>query len=431
MEFSFKAKIALESGLTMEALEYYQKAAELENQVAEFYFDKPELEPTRSVIIRSAAFLNLKAGKIAEAKRFIFFGLLHFTDELIKNQLNNALELALTLDNNGTESTGQEFIYLNLLRQRSIHYILEPSTLEFGTSVSLEMIKDFSDSYLKSLKAYALSKFRRFNSYSEDMEESIESELSKIINPIVTNSAYGSFKFSIANDYLERIGESKDLLYLKANIVSNYHKEIFSNPLEDHDISEIKEEYSENEINEIFRPLTKIKASNSPYRIGYYDNENFNKVYSKRIVNKQKKKLLTVNRLSQEDIGELESQIVHKRSSESGKVTKRTLVRKQLKSGEFDIEFNTIFHSEKAPIILTEDIIVSVYFDSVNGFRFSFDDFKIENTDTQYERGLKKFQELLYNRIIYLVSKEDRNPDEESSWSYIKHLIGNIEKLKD
>ena len=62
MDYSFKAKQALTEGKFGAALEFYKSAADLESQVAEFYFDKPELEPTRSVIIRSAAFMNLKAG---------------------------------------------------------------------------------------------------------------------------------------------------------------------------------------------------------------------------------------------------------------------------------------------------------------------------------------------------------------------------------
>ena len=68
--------------------------------VAKFYFDKPEFEPTRSVVIRSAAFLNLKSGLIERAQEFIFFGLLNITDEIIKSQLNNALEISVSLKSN-------------------------------------------------------------------------------------------------------------------------------------------------------------------------------------------------------------------------------------------------------------------------------------------------------------------------------------------
>ena len=109
MDYSFRAKQALEEGKHSSAFELYIKAAELESKVAEFYFDKPESEPTRSVIIRSAAFLNTN-------------------DQLIKDQLNNALELAVSLGNMPAEAASGEYNYINLLRQRSVHYILEPSS---------------------------------------------------------------------------------------------------------------------------------------------------------------------------------------------------------------------------------------------------------------------------------------------------------------
>jgi len=429
MEFSFKAKKAFEEGKNMDALEYYYKAAELESQVAEFYFDKPDLEPTRSVVIRSAAFLNLKAGRIEIAKKFIFFGLLHCSDEIIKSQLNNALELAVSLKYKSSENASKELTYLTVLRQRSVHYSLEPSIPEFGDSVSLEMIKEFAESYLKSLKAFALSKYRRLGDYTKDTEEYVKNEISKIINPVVTNSAYGSFKFSVANDYLARSNESKEILNLKANIVSSYHREIFVNPLEDEDIEEIKEEYSESEVNEIFKPLTKIKSNKAPYKIGYYDNENFNKMYSARIVNRQRRKLITIQRATQEDIGQLESLIVHKRSSEFGKTKSKTLIKKELKSYEFDIDTNEISSSDNGSIILSEYIVINVHFDSENGFKFYFDDLDIEYFDVEFERGLKDFNNMFYHKIIELGRKEFKSEAEEINWSYIKTLIGNVDKL--
>jgi len=77
-ELSFRAKQAIEAGEFSSANEYYAEAAKKEGDLARFYFDKPELEPTRSSIIRSAAFLHLKAGLIPEAQQFIFWGLLNY-----------------------------------------------------------------------------------------------------------------------------------------------------------------------------------------------------------------------------------------------------------------------------------------------------------------------------------------------------------------
>lgn len=430
MNLSFRAKQALEEGNHIKAFDLYQKAAELESQVAEFYFDKPDLEPTRSVIIRSAAFLNLKAGLIEQSKKFIFFGLLHSKDHSIISQLNTALEIAVSLSNLAPEATNREFNYLNILRQRSIHYSIEPSNLLFGQSVGLEMIKDFADNYLKSLRAYAVSAFKRSLEATEDTEEAIQKEVRKMINPLVTNSSYGSFKFSIANDPLPREGETREIIDLKAGIVEKYHHEIFVNPLSINEIKEIKQVYSEEEINAIFRPLTKIKSNSATYKVSYFDSDSLNKKYAKIIVNKQRKQLLTTRSLSPTDIGELESLIVHKRSFQSGKVSKQTIFKEELKSYETDISINQIEPTDVRPIVFTEEIIVNMNFTSDQGFSFSFDDLNIENTDIEYHKSLNGFYSKFYFKLIELANMAERNQDEQKSWDVVQKLIGNPDALK-
>jgi hypothetical protein len=167
MVLSSKAKEAMDAGRQVEAYELYRKAADLESSVAEFYFDKPELEPTQSVMIRSAAFLNLKAGQIEAAQKFIFFGLLHSKDELIRTQLNDALELSVSLRHASSKTSSAEFNYLQQLRQKSVHYTLEPAHLSFGHSVTIEVVRDFFEGYLKSLRAYAKSQIDKLFPHAE------------------------------------------------------------------------------------------------------------------------------------------------------------------------------------------------------------------------------------------------------------------------
>lgn len=203
MDYSFKAKQALDEGDFDASLELYKTAAKLESEVADFYFDKPDLEPTRSILVRSAAFLNLKAGQIEEAQKFIFFGLTNSKDEEVKEQLYDALEILVSLKNINPFGQTKEYTYLSILRQNSTHYTIEPTKLEFGHSVTLEMIKDFTDNYLKSLKAYALTKVRRLVKFRDDSISELQKEIDRIINPVITNSSYGSFRFSIANDWMK------------------------------------------------------------------------------------------------------------------------------------------------------------------------------------------------------------------------------------
>ncbi|MEL7122204.1 MAG: hypothetical protein AAFO07_22335, partial [Bacteroidota bacterium] len=236
----------------------------------------------------------MKAGLIDDAQEFIFFGLLNVEDEMIKSQLNDALEISVALKNMSPYHASNEYNYLNMLRQKSIHYVLEPANPIFGGSVSLEMIRDFSNNFLKSLKSYASSMFSRMTSdieYSEEAEKAFE----KLANPLITGSSYGSFKFSLANDFLNRTGEDEKVNKLKSSIVEKYHENIFTNPLDEESIKVAKKEFSNEELNNIFRPLTRIKAKNTPYKVGYYDTQNFNKVFLPKIATAQRKNLLPIN----------------------------------------------------------------------------------------------------------------------------------------
>jgi hypothetical protein len=95
MNYSFLAKQARERGDEDLAIDNYLRAAEIESEVADYFFDKPNLEPTRSTLIRSAAFLFLKAGDIERAKKYIFWGAAHADDELLNEQFLEALEICV------------------------------------------------------------------------------------------------------------------------------------------------------------------------------------------------------------------------------------------------------------------------------------------------------------------------------------------------
>lgn len=430
MEYSFKAKQALDEGNYMASFELFKKAAKLESQVAKFYFDKPKFEPTRSIIIRSATYLNLKAGDIDEAQKLIFFGLLNISDELIKQQLSDALEISVSLKNMNPAEIQKEYSYINALRQRSIHYTLEPLGLEYGHSVTLGMIKDFADNYLKSLKAYALSKTKQILVQKDNVDSVLQKEIDKIINPLITSTRYGSFQFSIANDFVTRVGENEDLVKLKSTIINTFHNEVFINSLDEFNISQIKEKYTDDEINDIFRPLTKIKSNDADFKIGYYDMESYSKKYVPKIINNQKSKLLTTKSVAPEDIGELINTITHKRVIRSGKISKKTISIEEFRRFEKDLRIKEITPKDHSSLILTEEILVNMTFDSNSGFTISFDDLKVTYTNPDFEEAFSGFNNLLYQKIITIAKKDDKSPEEQSELQIICKLIENIEAIK-
>ena len=133
--------------------------------------------------------------------------------------------------------------------------------------------------------------------------------------------------------------------------------------------------------------------------------------------------------ISQEDIGELENSIIHKRSSADGKVYSTTIFKQQMKSAEFSFKTNQIEPDEYAPLLLTEEIILDVNFNSDKGFTINYSDFRVEHTDIEYNQALKKFYTKFYFKLKELANNTNRNELEESDWNVGKKLIGDVRLL--
>lgn len=427
MKISFKAKKTLTENQHDIALTLFQKAAQMESKVARFYFDKPENEPTRSIIIQSATFLNLKAGEIKKAKEFIFFGLLNSKDVLIQEQLNDALEYAMTIGTSSRLAMNEGYNYLNLLEKESVHYTLEPTHLKFGKVVSLNMIRDFSTDFLKSFKSYALATSKRIKS-STEFSDLNKQELEILTSPLLTSSSLGSFKFSIANDILPRGKESEEFILLKKNFVRKFHTEIFTNPLTNEHIRNFRENYNAEELNEIFGPLVKIKSEKSPYRVSYYD-DSFRKV-PVPCISKTKRDILLPKRKSiGREIGELENNLSHTLVSRSGKIARRIIVREHIKSYTFEKIIKEIPVRGDLSIIFKDDFRLKVEFDSKKGFKFSSSDFQIEHSNSEYEQGLKNLYSIFYDKLVRLSTKKHKNDVKELDWDSIKSLFVNLDSV--
>lgn len=73
MEYNDKAIIAVSKGRT--AKSYYKKAFECEKKACLLFASSSDAEPTRSVLLRSAASLAMMAGLPEEAEKMIAIGL--------------------------------------------------------------------------------------------------------------------------------------------------------------------------------------------------------------------------------------------------------------------------------------------------------------------------------------------------------------------
>lgn len=216
---------------------------------------------------------------------------------------------------------------------------------------------------------------------------------------------------------------------LKADILIDYHERIFTNPLDDIEIELLKKEYKEEEINQIFKPITKIKSANSPYKVAYFDNESYRKKYIPSIAKSQRKKLLPLTPPSPEDIGILESFVVHARKLNDGKKKRSVIQKEQLKTYELEFKTNQIEPKETRALILNDEIIVDVDFDATKGFSFSYEELSIDHTDTDYTQGLQTFYTKFYNRLIMIIQQHSKDSQSNTEWQTTIRLLNNPESL--
>jgi len=91
MEYADQAFVARLNGDANEAAEFARKAFEYERRAAEMVVNNLELEPTRSVLHRSAASFAIKCGEMREAERLLAIGLAGNPPEEIANELRDLL----------------------------------------------------------------------------------------------------------------------------------------------------------------------------------------------------------------------------------------------------------------------------------------------------------------------------------------------------
>jgi len=164
--------------------------------------------------------------------------------------------------------------------------------------------------------------------------------------------------------------------------------------------------------------------------VAYFDNETYYKKYLSRISSDQKNKLLPLIEETQENIGFLESSIIHARDLGSGKKTRSVIQRQQLQSYEFNERIRQVEPKDKHPLILQEEIVISVFFDIDKGFTFTYDDLDITVTDTDFARGKQNLHHAIYLRIEETVNAKPTAKIPPGWKAVIDRLLNNPNSLK-
>ena len=93
MEFADKAHIARRNNDNKKAIELSKKAFQLEKSSALLLYDKIEIEPTRSILFKSAAWLACNAEDYISAKKMLNFALDGNPSIEIKNEIDEISDL--------------------------------------------------------------------------------------------------------------------------------------------------------------------------------------------------------------------------------------------------------------------------------------------------------------------------------------------------
>ncbi|MDP2235027.1 MAG: hypothetical protein Q8J88_01215 [Bacteroidales bacterium] len=275
MEFSFKAREALDEGDTERAKKYYLEASILETELADFYKDKPDLEPTRSAIFRSAVFLNLKAGRVLEAQNLIYFGLLYLDNPNIQRELKEALEFSWILSKTESKSTLDSVENLDKKEVELIHYYIENKSSQTN-AIDVEFLGSFLGNFLQSFRAYAIQKIRNDNMNDSALIWFSDDRIKSLINPKVEYNKYSSTYISIS--FEKNLTINNKIMNSCTNLLSEFHKEVMFNPLSENHLDDFLKRYPVDSMIDIILPVVKIKNENDNFIIGVFNEESKEKM---------------------------------------------------------------------------------------------------------------------------------------------------------
>ena len=92
MAISQEAFVCAINGKTEEAIPLYEQAFELERQAALSLLDREDIEPTRSILFRSAAALAMECYKYRDAEKMIGLGLSGNPPEDVAEELRDLFD---------------------------------------------------------------------------------------------------------------------------------------------------------------------------------------------------------------------------------------------------------------------------------------------------------------------------------------------------
>lgn len=390
-----------------------ERAFKLEKKAAEYFKDKFDAEPTRSVLYRSAANLAFSLKKYQDAYVLVFEGLKGKPYPEIKSELNNLLQSIsnqFIIENNSPNYNPN---YLNSLREKAVALKLEEKSGKYGGAIVLSHILDFLKNLQSSYQNFAEVQFRKivFENDVTDLDYQ-SNKFRNNCNLLVPDLNFKSFGVSIVAD--NGVMDPFDIYTvsfreMRSNLFLNFKEDVLLPEYNDSNFQQrMSEKYSEEERRKIFTPVINSTLKSKPYSVSVTDKNYTEKVKVFQPLSNIAKSILKpeVEKTNKKEDLKLTKKIEQNIGSK-----KTTISLENITYYESQIDISNVNLGDKTVFLNIEHSILLTFENKY--FTINDDFFSISITADEYLEVLKLYdQEFISIYVDLLNRKSDLISDE-------------------
>jgi hypothetical protein len=352
--FSRRASFALENGDSTEYLQLAAKAFELEREAAMELIQEFDAEPTRSVLLRSAATLAYNIGNYTESQTLIYFALAGRPYYEIEEELQALLENTKNaIETDAPKTVGLQNAYIENLREHAVNIRLEPSEQRYSHAIVIDYIADFLKNIQNCFSNFSEVNFRKNFQFDDfpDFDKTLNI-FKKDTRVLCVGLRFKSFGASVAVD--TTLQNYRDIVSpkfkeFKSTLFDLFKAEILMADFNSSSYQEAMEtKYSGVQRSRIFSPIIESIKEKAKYRVSIVDKDFKTTIKSMPLINKSTIAVLKPS-LANESISE-DSEVLIKRTLEltnavGQKVEK--ILSENLEYAEFKVTINNINWEKK------------------------------------------------------------------------------------
>lgn len=421
MNLLSEAELALKIGDGNQYQSLCEKALEKEHQAAQYYIGSPELEPTRSVVLKSAASIAYRLGQYEIAERYLDLALAGNLPSAIKEEIMAMIGKIRKASYFADEELSTDVIftngYLDLLRSNAINFKIEPKERhKYAHAVVLDQIIDFLKNIQSAYQRYSDVLFsKNFSEILGDRLQTLATQFRKENKFLTVGLEWKSFGISVAvdNKIMHHRDFSGDYYYrFKDGLFKKFTQEIVYGDFNNNQyLAELSNTYTEEERLHIFSPLVESLKPTSQYTVSIVDSTFDNVI---RQMPKLEKKALSVLKPRSNNTEILEPPIeLIKRiqvATGSGKTLEEIQVEK-LKYAEFDVPLSD-FHKGNKVLYFKENYEVQIIWED-QSFKISDDFLGVYTSSKSFKECIELYKEKVYDDFVMLISLGDRSQFED------------------